>query len=270
MVGQLPRPAADRPIRSGNVASLDADVAPGRAALVAPAGLFRDALAHLIAAQLGIAIECHVRAADAPSGPVQLALIVVDPAGFSREALRDEVATLRARCDGAAIGLVIPDERAATAAGLAAHGVAGVVSLSAGAEIAVASVRLMLLGGYCLPPEPAASGPNEPEWTASDLAASAPQEIQVADERPELGDRLTARERDVLLSLREGNQNKIIAFKLGISESTVKVHLRNLMKKLKASNRTQAALGGSPRMATVRSEAVEARRLGGAGTIFAK
>ena len=45
-------------------------------------------------------------------------------------------------------------------------------------------------------------------------------------------------------SLRSGHQNKIIAYELGISESTVKVHLRNIMKKLNASNRTQVALVG--------------------------
>ena len=48
----------------------------------------------------------------------------------------------------------------------------------------------------------------------------------------------------MLRSLRVGHQNKIIAYELSISESTVKVHLRNIMKKLKASNRTQVALGG--------------------------
>ncbi len=52
----------------------------------------------------------------------------------------------------------------------------------------------------------------------------------------------------MLRSLREGHQNKIIAHQLGISESTVKVHLRNIMKKLRASNRTQAALGLAPMM----------------------
>ena len=66
------------------------------------------------------------------------------------------------------------------------------------------------------------------------------------DERAELHRDLTAREFDVLRSLREGNQNKVIAFELGISENTVKVHLRNLMKKLRASNRVQVALGAPP------------------------
>jgi hypothetical protein len=42
-------------------------------------------------------------------------------------------------------------------------------------------------------------------------------------------------------SLREGKANKIIAYELNMCESTVKVHVRNIMKKLKARNRTEVA-----------------------------
>ena len=50
----------------------------------------------------------------------------------------------------------------------------------------------------------------------------------------------TRRETDLLELLRRGMQNKLIAYELGISESTVKAHLRSIMMKLKAKNRTQA------------------------------
>jgi DNA-binding NarL/FixJ family response regulator len=54
---------------------------------------------------------------------------------------------------------------------------------------------------------------------------------------------VTDREYEVLNLLREeGLQNKIIAFRLKISESTVKVHLRNLCMKLNVSNRTALAV----------------------------
>ncbi len=49
----------------------------------------------------------------------------------------------------------------------------------------------------------------------------------------------TCREAEVVRLLRQGKPNKIIAFELSISESTVKVHIRNIMKKLNATNRTQ-------------------------------
>jgi DNA-binding NarL/FixJ family response regulator len=50
---------------------------------------------------------------------------------------------------------------------------------------------------------------------------------------------LTSRQSEVLRELRQGKPNKIIAYELGMSESTVKVHVRNLMRKLGATNRTQ-------------------------------
>jgi DNA-binding NarL/FixJ family response regulator len=51
---------------------------------------------------------------------------------------------------------------------------------------------------------------------------------------------LTAREIDVLRHVAGGNRNRDIAGLLFISEETVKVHIRHIMEKLGASDRTQA------------------------------
>jgi len=56
-----------------------------------------------------------------------------------------------------------------------------------------------------------------------------------------LKDMFTAREASVVDALRQGKANKIIAYELNLCESTVKVHIRNIMKKLKATNRTEVA-----------------------------
>ncbi len=53
---------------------------------------------------------------------------------------------------------------------------------------------------------------------------------------------LTMREDSVLLLIAEGFGNKMIARKLDISDSTVRVHVRSILKKLGVQNRTQAAL----------------------------
>src|SRR5690606_38324456 len=55
-------------------------------------------------------------------------------------------------------------------------------------------------------------------------------------------DPLTRRQHDVLQRLRLGKSNKLIARDLDMQESTVKVHVRQIMRKLGAANRTQAAL----------------------------
>jgi DNA-binding NarL/FixJ family response regulator len=51
---------------------------------------------------------------------------------------------------------------------------------------------------------------------------------------------LTARELDVLRQVARGNRNRDIGEHLGISEETVKVHLKHIMDKLGAKDRTQA------------------------------
>lgn len=54
--------------------------------------------------------------------------------------------------------------------------------------------------------------------------------------------RLTARQRDVLTRLMDGSPNKEIARELGLLESTVKAHVKAILKKLGATNRTQASM----------------------------
>ena len=53
-------------------------------------------------------------------------------------------------------------------------------------------------------------------------------------------DALTSREIDVLRLIAEGNANKLIADRLSISEETVKGHVKNILSKLGASDRTHA------------------------------
>jgi DNA-binding NarL/FixJ family response regulator len=55
---------------------------------------------------------------------------------------------------------------------------------------------------------------------------------------------LTARELDVLRMMAEGAANKTIAWKLGISEHTVKFHVASILGKLHAASRTEAVTVG--------------------------
>jgi two-component system NarL family response regulator len=55
-------------------------------------------------------------------------------------------------------------------------------------------------------------------------------------------ERLTAREFDVLRLLAQGERNREIADNLGLAEPTVKIHVNNLLRKLQAKDRTEAAM----------------------------
>jgi two-component system, NarL family, nitrate/nitrite response regulator NarL len=58
----------------------------------------------------------------------------------------------------------------------------------------------------------------------------------------ELGHRLSSREISILECLMHGDSNKLIARKFQISEATVKVHIKAILRKIRAANRTQAAI----------------------------
>jgi two-component system nitrate/nitrite response regulator NarL len=87
---------------------------------------------------------------------------------------------------------------------------------------------------------------------AKSLAAASKEDTNVADptraspsgSSHELRnvENLSPRESQVLTSLAEGKSNKLIARVCNISEATVKVHLKAILRKTKAHNRTQAAI----------------------------
>ena len=51
----------------------------------------------------------------------------------------------------------------------------------------------------------------------------------------------------MLQALKQGKANKLIAHELNMREGTVKVHVRNIMRKLHAKNRTEVAIWASSR-----------------------
>ncbi|HUH60999.1 MAG TPA: response regulator transcription factor [Candidimonas sp.] len=54
--------------------------------------------------------------------------------------------------------------------------------------------------------------------------------------------RLTVREREIVQCLARGESNKLIARNLSVAESTVKIHVQNILKKLNLSSRVQVAV----------------------------
>ena len=67
-----------------------------------------------------------------------------------------------------------------------------------------------------------------------------PPEIAVEMAEHQMDDALTNREIEVLKQVAEGNANKLIAVRLEISEETVKAHMKNILSKLNANDRTHA------------------------------
>jgi DNA-binding NarL/FixJ family response regulator len=78
------------------------------------------------------------------------------------------------------------------------------------------------------------------------VAVPAAETLPLLPLAPEDGqpDRLTPREIEVLEMLAEGVSNKMIAFRLSISEHTAKYHVNSILAKLNAGTRTEAVMRG--------------------------
>lgn len=113
------------------------------------------------------------------------------------------------------------------------NGASGYIPTSLTPPIAIAALRLIIAGGRYIPEaiiHEVLDGqvPHMEEHLNKNLES-------------ENLDNLTERQQEVLYLLRQGKSNKFIAYEIGIEESTVKVHVREIMKKLHATNRTHAA-----------------------------
>ncbi|MGC2524785.1 MAG: response regulator transcription factor, partial [Stellaceae bacterium] len=123
-------------------------------------------------------------------------------------------------------------------------GARGFLPMSLGLKVLVAALERVRGGGTFVP-----------------LVLSNPPEDKAEPEHPGLPEQaLTRRQRDVLALIAEGRSNKLIADALRMSESTVKAHVKQIIRRLHVVNRTQAALlatRGSRHAAALRVEVAE-------------
>lgn len=99
-------------------------------------------------------------------------------------------------------------------------GAKGFICKTTPTEVTLSALQLVLSGGIYLPPQ---LMPHKSAQACSDKE-----------------DILTPRQMEILRLLQKGIQNKNIAFELGLSISTVKVHVRRIFTALGAKNRSEA------------------------------
>jgi len=135
------------------------------------------------------------------------------------------------------------------------HGIRGLIPTRMAPDIAIAALEFILSGGSYFPhaldlveKKPAPIIPI----LLSRAADMADQDLEDCDgliagaaALPLTAPDLTPRQKDVLAALRSGHSNKEIARQLELSEATVKIHVRQLIRKFGAANRTQVALMAS-------------------------
>lgn len=109
-------------------------------------------------------------------------------------------------------------------------GAMGYVTKMAPREVMLRALRLVLAGGIYVPPQAIGMEPS--------ARAAPPAALAVPKSLEEL--RLTERQRQVLQLIAQGKPNKTIARELQIAEPTVKAHVTEILRALRASSRAQA------------------------------
>ncbi len=164
-------------------------------------------------------------------------VIVLHVAKDSRGVERD-VVQLRSQSPSVPIALIAPDAMAGRLQSELGAMVAAIIPESVTALDLFTSSLKMVANGYRLMPGHAATTGNRYD-DAGPRRTTATAPIKT--------DLLSKREVAIMSRLCDGLPNKTIATELGISEGTVKVHLRTIFRKTGVNNRTQAALWGTGR-----------------------
>ncbi|MEG3617227.1 response regulator transcription factor [Magnetovibrio sp. PR-2] len=114
-------------------------------------------------------------------------------------------------------------------------GVSGYIPKNIGGMAMVNALRLVLAGEKYLPSDAFSSTPTlEDDSILNQPSKTANQEVD-----PKFAT-LTQREAEILTHLVDGKTNKQIARELDLQEITVKIHVRNVYRKIGAGNRAQA------------------------------
>ena len=201
-------------------------------ALIDANNLFRQGLKALFAEQ-GFHIT---KEASSLTAALQVVLegetpqvVLIDPVGIGDCA--DLVRSLKAACPDARVVPLTGKLDAGMMTKAIEAGADGFLMKDMSMEALAQSLRLAMMGETVFPSPLAA------------LLISGKMNGAAAN-LPVLHKGVSQREAQILRCLLHGNSNKVIANHLGITEATVKVHLKSLLRKIDASNRTQAAIWG--------------------------
>jgi DNA-binding NarL/FixJ family response regulator len=115
-------------------------------------------------------------------------------------------------------------------------GALGFIPKNARRDVMLSALQLIFSGGVYIPPQALSEqgSPTRPGFGGPDSAGVS------ASTLPQLG--LTGRQIEVLRLMSQGKSNKAICRALGLAEPTVKNHVTAILKALKVSNRTEAAI----------------------------
>lgn len=158
---------------------------------------------------------------------VRAVLFNIGSRSVNEPELASEITELVDSFEDSAVVLLADDDDLTCVMKALELGARGYIPTSVGIEICVQAISLAIAGGRFVP--------------ASSVMTLRKVLGVRGDNYRNIASAFTARQSAVVEGLCKGKANKIIAYELNLCESTVKVHIRNIMKKLGATNRTEVA-----------------------------
>lgn len=165
-------------------------------------------------------VDAHLQA-----GSIQIALLNAHGKRASDPAIDAALVQLKELLGTVAVVLLADQDSGDRVIEALSRGIRGYIPATASLKVAIEAMRLVEAGGTYIPADSLLT------YSVSRTSGTAGID----------GHQFTPRQFAVLRCIQQGKANKIIAHELSMSESTVKVHIRNIMQKLKATNRTEVA-----------------------------
>ncbi len=192
---------------------------------------------------------------------IALVLIKLQDQSISARQLATQTRAIVQHCPSSPVVILSMCVNTVTLNETIALGVRGIIPATTSFSVAIAALQLVMAGGTYYPylGSEYLNSTHVREAKQSIVEPSEPLTLPHAAARPYLtvveqagntldadaGDAsviFTAREMEVLEALQKGWSNKWIAHSLRISENTIKVHVQRIMRKLHATNRTEAVV----------------------------
>lgn len=227
------KPSSTETEVSTQIKSNTAPNIPNRAAtscdivLVAPDNLFRECLLRTLDIASVGSVQVYTTTATLPDldevhpNSVLLLSLILRP----EEEAKSEMSRLSDLGASARAIVLSAHEDLSDAATAFANGAKGYISIGTSLDLLIDTLRFIAVGGTYVP---------------VNLVATERRSAIAAKHAGD--DAVTGRELAVIEAIRQGKSNKVIAYDLNMCESTVKVHVRHVMKKLSAKNRTDLAI----------------------------
>jgi two-component system, NarL family, nitrate/nitrite response regulator NarL len=178
-----------------------------------------------------------------PSPPEAMPVLVVVDADCYSASMPETVTQRKAQCARAWIAVLADSFEPGTVQLAHSAGANGFFPTTVSADVLAMSLQLIVAGETLFPAEMVVSLMSD---LPRHLTSQADHHTGAAKlQGPAPTSEFSHRELEILRALKDGAPNKLIARKLDVAEVTVKLHVKSLLKKIGAENRTRAAIWAS-------------------------